>query len=44
MNNQGRKRERIVNELQEWIFNIDEQIEELQQDKEFFQSVLSELH
>ena len=34
MNNQGRRRERIANKLQERICKIDEQIEDLQADKE----------
>jgi hypothetical protein len=44
MNNQGRRRELIINELQEQIYKIDEQIEDLQADKELYQSILSELN
>jgi hypothetical protein len=44
MNNQERRGERIVNELPERIYKIDEQIEDLQADKELYQSILSELN
>ena len=44
MNNQGRRRERIVKKLQERISKIDKQIEDLQPDKELYQSILSELN
>ena len=44
MNNQERRGERIVNELHERIYKIDEQIEDLQADKELYQSILSELN
>jgi hypothetical protein len=44
MNNQGRRRERIANKLQERICKIDEQIEDLQSNKELYQSILSELN
>ena len=44
MNNQGWRRELIVNELQEQIYKINEQIEDLQAYKELYQSILSELN
>jgi hypothetical protein len=44
MNNQGRRRERIVKKIQERIYKIDKQIEDLQPDKELYQSILSELN